>query len=117
MGVNIPFQPMGKTIQIVTNASTANNLTLTADSPCQQYRIANHAAQPVYLVISPTANAVTAVAPTGNGAKAQYALCIPNGTVAVVTGPQTNSNTPVQISAIAESGTPEVYITPGEGMF
>ena len=116
MAVNIPFMPCGKTIQIVTNAATANNLTMTSDSPCQQYRIANHASQPVYLWLSPIANPVTAVAPTGNGVKAQYTVCIPNGSVAVITGPQVSSTAVVQVSAIAESGTPEVYITPGEGM-
>lgn len=117
MANNTAFTPMGKTINIVTNASTANNLTMTSDSPCQQYRIANHAGQPVYIWISPASSPVTAAAPTGNGAGAKYGVCIPNGTVCVITGPQVSSSTAVQVSAISETGTPDVYITPGEGIF
>ena len=116
MANNIAFQPMGKTINIVTNANTANNLTMTSDSPCQQYRIANHASQPVYIWISAASSPVNVAVPTGNGAKSQYAFVIPNGTVAVLTGPQVSSGVAVQVSAIAETGTPDIYVTPGEGM-
>lgn len=116
MANNTAFTPMGKTINIVTNASTANNLTMTSDSPCQQYRIANHASQPVYVWISAASSPVNVAVPTGNGAKAQYALVIPNGTVAVVEGPPISSTQAVQVSAISEQNGPDVYITPGEGI-
>ena len=116
MANNTAFTPMGKTINIVTNAATANNLTMTSDSPCQQYRIANHASQPVYVWISAASSPVNVAVPTGNGAKAQYALVIPNGSVSVVEGPPISSSQSVQVSAIAETGTPDIYVTPGEGM-
>ena len=116
MANNTAFMPCGKTINIVTNAATANNLTMTSDSPCQNYRIANHASQPVYVWISAASSPVNVAVPTGNGAKAQYAIVIPNGTVAVIEGPQVSSGTAVQVSAIAETGTPDIYVTPGEGM-
>jgi hypothetical protein len=34
----------------------------------------------------------------------------------VFTGPQCSANTSVYFSAISESGTPEIYVTPGEGL-
>ena len=116
MANNIAFQPMGKTIRVLTNANTANNLTMTADSPCQQYRIANHAAQPAYVWISPSASPVNVAAPTSNGAGAAYSIVIPPATVSVITGPQCSSSLAVQVSAISENNGPDVYITPGEGL-
>lgn len=116
MANNIAFQPMGKTIRILTNANTANNLTMTADSPCQQYRLVNHASQPAYVWISPSASPINAASPTSNGAGAAYSIVVPPGTFTVITGPQCSSGLAVQASAIAETGTPDVYITPGEGL-
>jgi hypothetical protein len=116
MANNIAFQPMGKTIKIITNSSTANNLTILSDSPSNQYRLANHTALPVYVWISASGNLTNAAAPTGNGANAQYAVVVPGNTVSVITGPQCTNTTSVQVSAICESGNPDVYITPGEGL-
>lgn len=116
MANNIAFQPMGKTIRILTNANTANNLVMTADSPCQQYRLANHAAQPVYVWISPSGNPTNVANPTSNGAGAAYAIVVPPGTVSVITGPQCSSTLSVQVSAISENNGPDIYITPGEGL-
>ena len=113
MAVNGAFQAGGKTYQIVTNAATPTNLTVNSDSPCNQYRLVNHATQPVYVWISPGANPTNVALPTGSGA---YAHVVPPSSQTVVTGPQISSTTSVRLSAIAESGTPEIYITPGEGM-
>ena len=113
MANNIAFQPMGKTLQLTSNAATPTNGTMTADSPCQQYRLANHASQPVYVWISPGASPVNVALPTGT---AQYAIVVPPGTVTVITGPQCTNTANVRVSVISETGTPDVYITPGEGL-
>ena len=113
MANNIAFQPMGKTVQITTNASTPNNVVLTSDSPSNQYRLVNHASQPVYVWISPGTNPINVAAP---GATAQYAIVVPPATVSIITGPQCTNTANVRVSAIAETGTPDVYVTPGEGL-
>ena len=75
MANNIPFQPMGKTVQIATNAATPTNKTITADSPVQQYMLVNHASQPVYVWLSPSASPINVATP--NATTAQYAIVIP----------------------------------------
>ena len=113
MANNIPFQPMGKTIQITTNQNTPTNKVITADSPVQQYMLVNHASQPVYVWLSPSASAINVAVP--NATTAQYSIVIPPTSIKVVTGPQCSATANVQASAISESGTPDIYITPGEG--
>ena len=116
MANNIAFQPMGKTVRIRTAAGTPNNLTISADSPSNQYRLANHDAQPVYVLISPSASPANAAVPTSNGAGAAYSIVVPPTSVTIITGPQSSSSLSVVVSAIAETGTPDVYVTPGEGL-
>ena len=116
MANNIAFQAMGKTTKITTNASTPNNATMFADSPSNQYKIVNHATQPVYVWISPSSSPVNVAAPTGSGANATYAIVVPQGLYCVISGPQCSNTISVQVSAIAEAGTPEIYVTPGEGL-
>lgn len=115
MANNIPFQPMGKTVQITASNTAVNNVTFTADSPSNQYMLANHDTKPVYVWISPASNPKNVATPTGNGANAQYAIVVPSGLVMVITGPQSSNTTAVQASAISENDGPEIYITPGEG--
>ena len=115
MANNIAFQPMGKTYQVTANV-TANTVTISADSPVNQYLVVSHektngTGQPVYVRISATdANAAV---PTANGS---YGIPILPGHMFVFSGPQCSANTSVYFSAISETGTPEVYITPGEGL-
>ena len=71
------------------------------------------AGQPVYVRISTTQT--DNVALPGNGSP-QYALVIPPDSVTIFTGPQTGPTKNVYVTFIAETGTPEVYITPGEGL-
>lgn len=117
MANNIAFQPMGKTYK--ANATTSvQQFQIASDSPVNQYMIVSHeptggAGQPVYVRIS-TSNTENVALPT-NGSP-QYALVVPPDTVTVYTGPQVRPNANVFVSFIAESGTPEVYITPGEGL-
>ena len=117
MANNIAFQPMGKTYK--ANATTAvQQFQISADSPVNQYMIVSHeptggAGQPVYVRISTSATANVAL--PGNGSP-QYALVIPPDSVTIYTGPQTGPTKNVYVTFIAETGTPEVYITPGEGL-
>jgi hypothetical protein len=115
MANNIAFQPMGKTYQVTGNV-TANTITITADSPVNQYLVVSHektngTGVPIYVRISTTSlNAAVA------NAAGAYGIPIPPGTHMVFTGPQVSANTSVYFSAITETGTAEVYITPGEGL-
>ena len=115
MANNIPFQPMGKTYQ-VTAGATANTITITADSPVNQYLVVSHektngTGHPVYVRISATS--ANAALPSANAA---YGIPIPPGAMFVFTGPQCSSSKTVYFSAIAENDAPEIYITPGEGL-
>lgn len=116
MANNIAFQPMGKTYQVVASNAAANTITISADSPVNQYLVISHektngSGNPVYVRISATA--ANAAIPSANGA---YGIPIPPGAHIVFTGPQCSSNTSVYFSAISESDSPEIYITPGEGL-
>lgn len=118
MANNIAFQPMGKTIKVIAGA-TANTVTLYADSPSNQYLVVSHektngTGHPVYITIAATST--NAVLPTGAGANAAYTIPIPPGYMFVFTGPQCNASTPAYISVISENDSPELYVTPGEGM-
>jgi hypothetical protein len=115
MANNIPFQPMGKTYQ-VTAGATANTITITADSPVNQYLVVSHektngTGHPVYVRISATS--ANAALP---GANAAYGIPIPPGAMFVFSGPQCGAGRDVYFSAIAENDAPEIYITPGEGL-
>jgi hypothetical protein len=115
MSVTGAFQATGKTVQITTSSAAANNLVMLSDSPSMQYRLINHASQPVYVWISPIGAPVNVSIPTGNGANAGYAHVVPPASEYVISGPQTGPDTGVLVSARAESGTPELYVTPGYG--
>jgi hypothetical protein len=117
MANNIAFQPMGKTYK--ANATTSvQQFQITAESPVNQYMIVSHepsggAGQPVYVRISTSATANVAV--PGNGTP-QYSIVIPPDSVVIVTAAQVSPTANVYCTFVAESGTPEVYITPGEGL-
>ena len=113
MAVNGAFMPCGKTFQCqAPTANTAVTIAITSDSPCQQYRLANHSStnKPVYIRVS--SSNVAAVLPTSSGG---YAIPVPVG-ISVITGPQCGPNTTIYFSVIAEDNGAEAYITPGEGL-
>lgn len=119
MANNIAFQPMGKTVQVLATTGNANTVTVTADSPVNQYLVVSHektngTGHPVYVRISATS--ANAVVPSGSGDNAAYSIPIPPGHMFVFSGPQCSSTTTVYFSAISESGSPEIYVTPGEGL-
>lgn len=116
MANNIPFQPMGKTYQVTANSTSANTITVIADSPVNQFLVVSHektngTGHPVYVRINATA--ANAAIPSANAA---YGIPIPPGHMFVFSGPQCGPSKTVYFSAISETGEPEVYITPGEGL-
>ena len=116
MANNIAFQPMGKTYQVVASNTAANTITITADSPVNQYLVVSHektngTGHPVYVRISATS--ANAAVP---GANAAYGIPIPPGAMFVFTGPQCSSGKSVYFSVISENDAPEIYVTPGEGL-
>lgn len=113
MANNIAFQAMGKTIQLTANSSTPTNAVLVSDSPSSQYRLVNHAGNPVYVWISPGTNPINVAVPTGT---AQYAHVVPPNSSTVITSAQCSPTANVRVSVICEAGTPELYVTPGEGL-
>jgi len=117
MANNIAFQPMGKTYKL-NAATTVQQLTLYSDSPVQQYMLVSHepaggAGLPVYVRISNSATANVALPANGSP---NYSVIVPPDTVMVITGPQSTNTAPVYVTFVAESGTPEAYVTPGEGL-
>jgi hypothetical protein len=114
---NIAFQPMGKTYK--ANATTSvQQLQLASDSPVNQYMIVSHeptgsGGQPVYVRISNSSTQNVALPTNGSP---QYCLVIPPDSVTIFTGPQVRPGANVFVTFIAEAGTPEVYLTPGEGL-
>ena len=116
MANNIAFQPMGKTVKILASTVAVNNATMTADSPSNQYCLVNHSAQPVYVWISPSDSPVNVALPTGTNSNSQYATIVDKNSRIVITGPQCSASKSVHVSVIAETDSPELYITPGEGL-
>jgi len=116
MANNIAFQAMGKTVKLTASSSAVNNATMTADSPSNQYMLVNHSAQPVYVWISPSTSPVNVALPTGSNSNAAYAFIVDKNDRVVITGPQCSNSKSVQVSVIAESDSPELYVTPGEGL-
>ena len=115
MANNIAFQPMGKTVKILAGAAV-NNATMTADSPSNQYCLVNHSSQPAYVWLSPGDNPVNVALPTGANSNAAYAMIVDKNQRIVITGPQCSLTKTAQVSVIAETDSPELYITPGEGL-
>lgn len=116
MANNIAFTPMGKTYKL-NAATTIQQLTVYSDSPSNQYMIVSHenanAGQPVYVRISTSATANVALPANGSP---NYAIIVPQDTRMVVSGPQVTNTAPVYVTFVSESGTPEAYLVPGEGL-
>ena len=112
MANNIAFQPTGMTYQVTASNAAANTITITANTPSNQYLVVNHDQnKPVYIRISATS--ANAAVPNSNP---QYGIPIPPNTIKVFTGPQCGPNTSSYFSVIADTDSPAIYVTPGEGL-
>ena len=113
MANNIAFQPMGKTYRVLApTANTAVIVTVVADSPVQQYHVANPSTtDTVFVRISGTSS--NAVVPTNAGA---YGVAIPPMADRVLTQYQSAPSANVYVSVIGTEANALIYVTPGEGL-
>jgi len=113
MANNIPFQTQGKTTRINVT-TTANTVSILADSPCNQVRIHNGTAAEVFIRLGTGATDDAVVPVAGTPA---YGVVLHNNQTIIVTAPKQATNVAsLYVSAIAATGTGIVYVTPGEGM-
>lgn len=111
-----PFEPGGKTVQILAT-TTSQVVALTPDTICNQLLVTSHenasSGKPVYFRMSTTDPALTVTVPS---ATAQYALIAIQDDIRTYTIPgQCSPTQPLYIAAITESGTAEAYFTAGNG--
>ena len=116
MANNIAFQPMGKTVKVSVSGAANNQsnvFTITADSPSNQYYLANaDTDSAVYVWINSTSTFNVALPDVTPG----YVIALPPYGYRVITGPQVNSNTNVYARVIGDGTNASIYITPGEGL-
>ena len=113
MANNIPFQAQGKTTRINVT-TTANTVSILADSPCNQVRIHNGTAAEVFVRLGTGATDDAVIPVAGTPA---YGVVLHNNQTIIVTAPKQATNVAsLYVSAIAATGTGIVYVTPGEGM-
>lgn len=115
MATQTPFLPMGKTVLAVANG-TSSLVTITADSPCNQFRFFNANASIVFVNIGTSAGNVSAAIPTV--ATPNYGIPIPPGDNDItLSGWQSGAFSNVVIALITYGAniTSQVFITPGEG--
>ena len=118
MANNIAFQAMGKTVK-VTATGAANTessaVTITADSPSNQYYLSNDGVNNfVYVWISATSTFNVAL-PESN-VSGSYVIPLPPFSYKVITGPQVRAGANVYAKIIGDSTNSACYITPGEGL-
>jgi hypothetical protein len=115
MATQTPFQPMGKTVMAVANG-VSQIVTITADSPCSQFRCYNGNGGTVFVTIGSSAGNVVAVIPTvGTPA---YGIPIASGGQDItLTGLQSGqfSNLAIALISTGPNVTSQIFITPGEG--
>jgi len=112
MANNIAFQAMGKTA-LLTATTTTSTVSVTADSPVNQFMIVNTGTNDVFLHMSSNSS-ITVVRPTaGNN---QYGLCVGANSYKVITNSQSSATTTIYVAGVSNTGTALVYITPGEGL-
>jgi hypothetical protein len=113
MANNIPFQTQGKTTRINVT-TTANTVSILADSPCNQVRIHNGTAAEVFIRLGTGATDDAVIPVAGTPA---YGVVLHNNQTIIVTAPKQATNVAsLYVSAIAATGTGIVYVTPGEGL-
>jgi hypothetical protein len=113
MANNIAFQAKGKTTRLNVS-NVANTVVILADNPSNQLRIHNGTAVEVFVHINTTGTENAAVPVAGTPA---YGWVLHNNSTVVFTvpGQATDANT-CYVSAIVNTGTANVFITPGEGL-
>jgi hypothetical protein len=109
---NIAFLATGKTY-LLTVTTTSANVAVYADTPANQFALYNDGNHEIF-VKTGASSGTTAVIPTsGTG---EYGFVVPPNSRIVITNGQANGTNPVYFAAIVDTGTHNLYITPGEGM-
>lgn len=110
------FQPMGQTFVANVASTIAQSMAVTADAPCNQFRIYSPSGD-VFIRISDTAgNSVVTVPKPGTPS---YGIPIEQGTISIISGWQSGPNSNLTISMVNQSNSASailVYVTPGEGI-
>jgi len=113
MANNIPFQPMGKTTRINVTTS-ANTVAILSDSPANQVRIHNGTAAEIFIRLGTSATDDAVIPTAGTPA---YGVLMHNNQTTIFTTPKQAANTAVlYVSAIINTGSGIIYVTPGEGL-
>lgn len=93
---------------------TSSIVTVTADSPCNQFRFFNANSSVVFVTIGSAAGNVTATIPTA--ATPAYGIPIASGAQDItLSGLQAFSNVSIALISTGPNVTSQVFITPGEG--
>lgn len=111
MANNIAFQPMGNTSALAVTA-TSSSTAVTAVSPVNQFLISNTGSNAAFVNISTASNVTASVPTVGTPASG---VCIPGGTIKVLSAIQSSPTQTMYIAAIG-TGNTTIYITPGEGL-
>lgn len=111
MANNIAFQPMGKTTK-VTATTVASVTQIAADSPVNQYRVTNGAADRIVFVriASTSSNAAEP------NASPEYGLSIMPSQSVIISGPSSGPQGNSYFSVVSNANSAVVYVTPGEGL-
>ena len=112
MANNISFQPMGKTT-LLTATTTTSTVSVTADSPVNQFMFVNTGTNDVFVHMS-LSSSITVVRPTAGNP--QYGFCVGANSYKIVTNGQSSANVTVYVAGVSNAGTSLVYVTPGEGL-
>ena len=104
---------MGKTFRLDATANLAQ-LSINSDSTVCNYFLHNtQGTADVFVRISQSSTANVAVPNNASGA---YGFVVHGASYCVITGPPVGPNANVFVTVIAPTGTPTLYITPGEGI-
>ena len=112
MANNIAFQATGKTY-LLSATTVSSNVAVYADSPANQFALFNDGNHEIF-VKTGSDNTTTSVIPVVG--TPQYGFVVPPGQRIVITNGQANGTNPVYFAAIVDTGTHNLYITPGEGL-
>jgi len=112
MANNISFQPMGKTT-LLTATTTSSTVSVTADSPVNQFMFVNTGTNDVFVHMSLASNVVVTRPTAGTP---QYGFCVAANSYKVVTNGQSSANVTIYVAGVSNTGTALVYVTPGEGL-
>ena len=112
MANNIAFLATGKTC-LLSVSTASSNVAVYSDTPANQFALYNDGNHEIF-VKTGVDSSTDAVIPTVGSP--QYGFVVPPNSRIVITNGQANVTKPVYFAAIVDTGTHNLYITPGEGL-